>query len=188
MPVVNGVTYARSPAATAQGWPAAAPAHHVHERADPPAGAGVPAQRVHQPAAPLRAGRGPGADGDADQDLVPEQARQGQAHREGAARPAVQMPGPGQRSRVPVRRSVARCERRGPFCGKRRQRPAGLGCRSRAALLRSLLLQAPVSAADASHPNSRRGRRRCRCCCRRRRLCRGQVQPLSTTKEAGSGI
>ncbi len=81
--------FSRSP--SPQGRPSAPPAHHLHLRSDPEAGAGVPAERVHLAAEAFRARRVARPDGDADQDLVPEPAREGQEDREGADRPPVQV-------------------------------------------------------------------------------------------------
>ena len=77
--------------AAPQGRPSAAAEDDVHVGPDAAAGAGVPAQRVHLAAAPLRARRVARPDRDADQDLVPEQARQGQEDREGAHGPSEQV-------------------------------------------------------------------------------------------------
>lgn len=46
----------------------------IQQRADVAAGAGVSTERVHLAEQTVRAGRDAGADRDADQDMVPEQA------------------------------------------------------------------------------------------------------------------
>ena len=93
----------------AEGRAAAAAEDDLHQRPDPAAGAGVPEERVHQPAeevghrwpdlrqdlkittalCQVRAGGESGPDRDADQDLVPKPAGQGQEDREGADGPAI---------------------------------------------------------------------------------------------------
>lgn len=76
-----------------KGRPSAPPADHFQQRANPAPRSGISPQRVHIQRAPLRAGRGAQAVRDADQDLVPEPARQGQTHRKGPDRPAVPVRG-----------------------------------------------------------------------------------------------
>jgi len=79
--------------ASPQGRPPTAPAHHLHVGPDSASRAGVRTLGVHLPAAQVRAGRGARPHGDADQDLVPESARKGQAHRKGPPGSPVQVLG-----------------------------------------------------------------------------------------------
>ena len=69
---------------SSEGRPGSETANHLQPGADSPAGGRVQRHWVHQQAPPLRAGREAPAVRDSDQDLVPEQASQGQEDREGA--------------------------------------------------------------------------------------------------------
>lgn len=79
----------RSSAQKKERGPTATTKDDVQRRADAEAGSRVPAGRVHLAGAQIRARDFLEAHRDADQNLVPEQARQGQKDRKGAARPAV---------------------------------------------------------------------------------------------------
>ena len=69
---------------SSEGRPGSETANHLQPGADSPAGGRVQRHRVHQPPQALRAGREAAAVRDSDQDLVPEQASQGQEDREGS--------------------------------------------------------------------------------------------------------